>query len=264
MTVNFRPIRLQTSVQQVAEQIRKLIQEGQLPPGAHLPSVRDLAVRFGVSQSTVREAIHILAALGLVDVRHGRGTFVASPATDGARDPAAWLPWLEAHRDDVLALLEVREVLETKAAALAARAVATGSPEVMRHLSALEGNVKEMMDAADRRDIFALEQIDLAFHGAIADLAGNPYLVYLLRSLNYLFADRRAVMALPGRALQSAGQHRLILEAIKAGDASEAAERMSRHLQSTIASVRALLGVHGPGSGAAGSEEGRNAEKDVS
>lgn len=245
MTVELRPIRLQTSVQQVVEQIRQLIQRGELPPGAHLPSVRDLASRFGVSQSTVREAIQVLSALGLVDVRHGRGTFVASPATDGAQDPAAWLPWLEAHRDDVLALLEVREVLETKAAALAARAVATRPGEVARQLSALEANVREMIEAAERQDIVALEQIDLAFHGSIADLAGNPYLVYLSRSINYVFADRRAVMALPGRALQSAEQHRLILEAIKAGDALEAAERMSRHLQSTIGSVRALLSVAG-------------------
>ncbi|MDQ7828067.1 MAG: GntR family transcriptional regulator [Armatimonadota bacterium] len=256
-------MRLQTTAQQVVEQIRELIHQGRLGPGAHLPSVRELALRFGVSQSTVREAIQILSALGLVDVRQGRGTVVASPTADGAGDPAAWLPWLESHRDDVLALLEVREVLETKAAALAARAVANASGDAGRHLSALEANVAEMAVAARSRDIVALEQIDLAFHGLIADLGGNPYLVYLSRSINYVFADRRAVMALPGRALQSVEQHRLILEAIKAGNATEAAERMSRHLQSTMASVRALRASgDGPADRSVGTEGPMTGEAD--
>jgi GntR family transcriptional repressor for pyruvate dehydrogenase complex len=240
-----RPVRLQTGAQQVVEQIRDLIHHGHLAPGARLPSVRELAARFGVSQSTVREALQILAAFRLVGVRQGRGTFVTASAGDGAHDPAAWLPWLEAHRDDVLALLEVREVLERKAAALAARAVRSAPERTARLLAALEANLNEMTQAAQRHDIVALERIDRAFHGLIAELGGNPFLIYLSGSINHVFADRRAVMALPGRALQSAAQHQRIVEAIRAGDEQEAAARMSRHLESTMASVRALR-VGGP------------------
>ncbi|MDR7549669.1 MAG: FCD domain-containing protein [Armatimonadota bacterium] len=248
---DLRPVRPLTSTQQVVEQIRQLIQGGQLGPGARLPPVRDLAQGFGVSASTVREAVQVLSALRLVEVRHGRGIFVASPRDD-SRDPASWLPWLEAHREGVLALLEVREVLERKSASLAARAVALAPARARSVLEALDRNIREMEAAARAQDGAALERLDIAFHGLIAELGGNPYLVYLSGSINHVFADRRAVMALPGRARRSVAQHRQIFEAICAGDVTGAADRMSKHLESTMASVRALRVAAGTGAGGPG------------
>ncbi|MDR7482445.1 MAG: FCD domain-containing protein [Armatimonadota bacterium] len=245
-----RAVRPLTSTQQVVEQIRQLIQGGRLGPGAKLPPVRDLAQGFGVSASTIREAVQVLSALRLVEVRQGRGIFVASPRDD-SRDPASWLPWLQAHREDVLALLEVREVLERKSASLAARAVAADPARARDSLDLLERNVREMAAAARVQDVAALERLDIAFHGLIAELGGNPYLIYLSGSINHIFADRRAVMALPGRPRRSVAQHLGILEAIRAGDVTGAADRMSKHLESTIASVRALRGA-GTGAGGPG------------
>jgi GntR family transcriptional repressor for pyruvate dehydrogenase complex len=234
-----KPIRPQTSASQAVQQIRQLIKDRKLRPGDRLPSVRGLAEHFGVSTATVREAIQILSTLRLVDVRQGRGIFVA-PLAGGSDDPAHWLPWLEAHRDDVLALLEVREVLESKAAALAAEAAASGDGGIPAHLEALQRTVDMMEAAAQEADLGGLERADLEFHSLVAELGGNPYLMYLSRSINHIFADRRAVMALPGRPAQSIEQHREIIGAIASGDPARAADAMSRHLASTIASVRAL------------------------
>ncbi|MDR7522733.1 MAG: FCD domain-containing protein [Armatimonadota bacterium] len=253
LLISYHPIQPQTTAQQVVEQIRQLIQRGQLGPGAKLPPLRDLAQGFGVSASTVREAVQVLSALRLVKVRQGRGIFVASSRDDGM-DPASWLPWLEAHRADVLALLEVREILERKSASLAARAVARDPSRTRDPLDALERNVREMAAAARARDVAALERLDIAFHGLIAELGGNPYLIYLSGSINHIFADRRAVMALPGRARRSVAQHRQILEAIRAGAVARAADRMSKHLESTMASVRALRAAAGTGAGGSGHE----------
>jgi len=177
-----------------------------------------------------------------VDVRQGRGIFV-SAATGASDDPAYWLPWLEAHRDDVLALLEVREVLESKAAALAAQAVAAGGARVPELLQALERSVEAMSVAADAGDLNGLEQADLQFHSLVAEMAGNPYLMYLSRSVNHVFADRRAVMALPGRPARSVQQHRQIIAAIRSGDPTAAAKSMSGHLASTMASIRDIKGA---------------------
>jgi GntR family transcriptional repressor for pyruvate dehydrogenase complex len=231
------PIRHQTSASQAVQQIRQLIRERSLKPGDRIPSVRDLATSLGVSTATILEAVQILSTLRLVDVRQGRGIFVA-PLAGTTDDPAYWLPWLEAHRDDVLALLEVREVLETKAAALAADAVMSRGASVSARLEALRHTVGAMEAAAQKGDLGRLEQADLQFHSLVAELAGNPYLTYLSGSVNHIFADRRAVMALSGRAAQSSQQHRQIIEAICAGDSKRAADAMSRHLASTIASVR--------------------------
>lgn len=224
-------------MRQVVDRIRQLIQGEKLQPGDRLPSVSELAARLGVSRATVREAIQVLVTLRLVDVRQGRGIFVA-PLAGSTDDPAYWLPWLEAHRDDVLALLEVREVLESKAAALAAQVAGTVPARAHAYVERLTRVVEAMEGAADRGDLGGLEQADLEFHSLVAELAGNPYLTYLSRSVNYIFADRRAVMALPGRPMQSVQQHRQIIEAIRSGDPETAARSMAQHLASTIASVR--------------------------
>jgi len=234
-----RPINHQTTAAQAVQQIRQLILEQKLGSGDRLPSLKELAERLRVSAATIREAMQILATLRLVEVHQGRGTFVA-PLEGASNDPAYWLPWLEAHRDDVLALLEVREVLESKAAALAAAAVASRRTLVMARMDELRSTADKMEDAARVGDLAGLEHADLEFHSLVAELAGNPYLLYLSRSVNHVFADRRAVMALPGRSAQSIQQHRDVIDAICAGDASRAARAMSGHLASTIASVRTL------------------------
>ncbi len=239
VTRRFHPIHPGKGAVQVAEQIKKMIQDGRLAPGQRLPSVAQLAAAFGLSRPTVREGLQALAALGFLRVRQGVGTFVADHAST-RDDPAYWLPWLHAHREDVLAVLEVREALEVKSAALAAAAVRRKAPGARERLQALEQTLTRMTAALVGPDLSGLEQADLEFHALVAELAGNPYLLRLSRSINQVFGDRRAVLALPGRAQRSVAQHREILRAIHEGDSERAGAAMGRHLQSTMGSVRAL------------------------
>lgn len=239
MSVHFRPVRSSPSVQQVVDQIQQSIRDGHIPKGSRLSSVNDLAAQFGISRATVREALRVLSALGFVEVKHGRGIFVAQSVAS-LEDPRFWLPWLEAHREDVIALLEVREALEVKSAALAAARVARDPEGTSDQVEAIEENVARMVAAAGSQDLSLLERVDLEFHAMVARLAASPYLVRLCDSINHVFGDRRAVMSLPGRPGQSAAQHREIVNAIRRGDAAAATEAMGRHLQSTIASVREL------------------------
>jgi GntR family transcriptional repressor for pyruvate dehydrogenase complex len=102
--------------ERVAGQLRGLIEAGSLQAGEQLPSERELAEQLGVSRSTVREAVQFLGALGLVEIRHGSGTFVR---TDGDL-PSEWLQWTKRHQVEVHELLEVRRGLEAVAAELAA------------------------------------------------------------------------------------------------------------------------------------------------
>lgn len=235
----FRPVTNQRSSVQVADEIRRAITDGTYGPGCRLPSERELAAAFGVSRTTVREALKSLASLGFLEIRQGTGTMVSPQATT-LEDPAYWLPWLQAHHEDVLALLDVREALEAKSASLAARAVARARPGAAALLGRIEENLDLMAGAAERLDVITLERLDLEFHALLAELSGNRHLLRLSKSINHVLNDRRAAMAIPGRARQSHLEHGRIVAAVGAGRPAEAARAMTRHLASTRRSITAL------------------------
>src|SRR5438093_12123442 len=87
--------------EQVLRQLRRLIDQGELGPGAQLPGERELADRLGVSRGTVREAVQFLQALGLVEIRHGSGTFVRRDPSDREALRDEWRPWTRRHSETV-------------------------------------------------------------------------------------------------------------------------------------------------------------------
>lgn len=232
----FTPVQRVRGSRQVVEQVKRLIDEGSLKPGQHLPGERELAAEFGVSRATLREAVQGLVSLGLLEVRQGVGTRVSAHATT-AEDPGFWLPWLTAHSEDVLALLEVREALEAKSATLAAEAAGRAAPGVEAVLGLIDRNLEEMEGAVALQDSLVLERLDLEFHALVAQAAGNRYLLRFGKSVNHVFADRRAVLSIPGRAAQSLFEHRRIAAAVRSGEPAPAAEAMASHLASTKAAV---------------------------
>ncbi len=240
----FRPVLAVHGSRQVFEQVKQAIDDRTIEPGSRLPSERELSATFGVSRTTIREAIKSLASLGLLEVRQGVGTIV-SPGATTLEDPSYWLPWLAAHRDDVVALLQVREALEAKSAALAAEAVATGRSGSGDLISRMAGNLRQMEEAARSGDTATLERVDLEFHALLAELSGNRYLLRLSRSINHVLADRRAAMAIPGRAEKSLLEHSAIVAAVRRGEGPLAGQAMTAHLASVRSAVSELEGRGG-------------------
>src|SRR6266851_938314 len=115
--VEFRKVRKERRYEQVAEQLRHLISKGVLKPGDHLPPERELAVKFGVGRSSLRDAIRTLEVMGIVEPRQGKGTVVNDLSADALVVPLASM--LHRKRDLVSELLDVRRMIEP---ALAARA----------------------------------------------------------------------------------------------------------------------------------------------
>jgi GntR family transcriptional regulator, transcriptional repressor for pyruvate dehydrogenase complex len=222
--------------ERVAGRLRDLIETGSLAAGEQLPSERELAEQFGVSRSTVREAVQFLGALGLVEIRHGSGTFVRADR-DRASLPSEWVQWTQLHKVEVHELLEVRRGLETLAAELAAEA---GRPESLR---GLEEALMAMEAALEEPDVPALVEADLAFHDALAAASGNTALRHLIDSLGReLLRERGATWNSPGRPERSLREHRRIYEAVLAGDPAAARAAIVEHLQSIQHDVDALVG----------------------
>ena len=216
------------------EEILGLIREGKLELGSRLPSERELITQLGVSRSSLREAIRMLEATGVLVVRPGRGTWVRDdyrgPVTDG------WLSWLPGHRKDVTELLEMRETLEVQAASLAAE---RGTAD---QLAAVEAAWFGMQRAARAEDAEAMVEADTGLHDAIAEACGNAILAQTLHSLSELAMDtRRAIMTIPGHPRRVVAEHGPIVRAIVARDAEGAAKAMFKHVRSAREDVALAL-----------------------
>lgn len=234
---SLRPLPLK---EQVLRQLNRLIDEGTLRPGDRLPSERELAEQLEVSRGTVRESVQFLHALGVIEIRHGSGTFVRHASTDRQALRDEWRRWTVRHSDTVRDLLEVRMGLESFAAELAVRRMGAEGPEKMA--AALE----RMEDAVEAHDVPALVRSDVAFHEALCAAAGNRALAELAAGLgDRLVQERATTWSLPGRPERSLAQHRRIYEAVSLRDAARARRSVLVHLASVLNDVEQLLGHQG-------------------
>jgi GntR family transcriptional regulator, transcriptional repressor for pyruvate dehydrogenase complex len=215
-----RPVRRSRLYEEVVERLRELIDVQGLEPGDRLMSERDLAERLGVSRTSVRQALTALEVMGLVRIRHGGGVFLA-------RRQDAVLPSLASELVDryeqLPAVIEVREAIETQTSRLAARRREDADLQAMRAaLERMEAAIESGDEPADA---------DAAFHTAIVQAARNPLLSRLWAELaEPIDQTRRASLARPGRPPRSLAAHRAILDAIERQDDDGAAASMREHL----------------------------------
>jgi GntR family transcriptional repressor for pyruvate dehydrogenase complex len=211
-------------VLQLAGQLEQDILSGRLAPGDLLPSERELKAQMGVSRSVVREALHRLASLGLVQSVHGSGTRVAPPTsrqiTVGYQRLITLAEWRVEH------LAAVRLPLETAIAALAA------SHRSDEHLERLARTQKVLANA--RRTLEAHVKADVEFHAVLAEASGNPLFPIVLAPLQELLIEsRRRTLGRWGAEI-AFRHHGRILAAVEAGDAAAAAQAMREHLEANL------------------------------
>jgi DNA-binding FadR family transcriptional regulator len=216
----------------VAEQLRSLVEAGSLQAGDRLPTEEDLAIHFGVSRVTIREALQMLRGLGLVEATPGRGTFISRPDAAARFHDLAYFSFeSDAAVDD---LFEVRTLLETRAAARASQR----RPDSER--LGLMPVVEQMRPFAvdDYSDPAQLAELDTQFHLGIAVISGNLVLEQLMsRLMQVLAVVRTRSLAVRGQRLRSWEQHRRMAEAIERGDSELAVARVVEHMDSVRRAV---------------------------
>ena len=218
----FHAVRSGRRYEQVAEQIQRLIASGALKPGDRLPPERELAAKFGVGRSSLRDAIRTLEVMGIVESRHGSGTVVRELSTDSLVVPLASV--LAHKRELVAELLDVRRMIEP---ALAARAAANATEE---EISRLEDILRRQAEKV-RRGERSIEE-DSEFHYAIALAARNGVVLRVLDVLMDLLRESRArSLQVKGRPDRSCAGHRRILRAIKRRDGAAAEAAVRKHLK---------------------------------
>ncbi|BBK43448.1 GntR family transcriptional regulator [Allostella vacuolata] len=163
-----------TRVEVVLDHIKDRIADGSLKAGSQLPTEIDLARALGVSRTPVREAVKVLAAAGVLEVRHGHGTFVA---TGSAQSSLAQLLLFEVHLRDTTPqkLMEVRTIFERSCAELAAQ---RRTPEDLAEMRACIERLRAVL-AVDPPDFDAALEADLDFHRAIYRASKNELVATL-------------------------------------------------------------------------------------
>jgi len=212
----FTPVKPRRLSDGAMEQIKKLVADGSLAPGAKLPPERELMELLSVSRTSLREAIRTLETTGVLRVAPGRGTYVSERKVVSLAED--WFAWLLGHRREVVQILEVHEALEVKASELAAMRM---TPSEVVVLEDCLGAIKR---AVGKSDHHALVDADSDFHRVIHDAADNQIITRILHDLeNHVLDARKAVMAMPSRVERVVADHEAVFDAIKAGDAEAAA-----------------------------------------
>src|SRR6266404_2858450 len=178
----YRTVKTSRLFEQIVQQVEDSILKGQLKPGDQLPAERDLAQRFGVSRTAVREAVKALREKGLVEAYSGRGTFITDGTSQAVRQSLDLMVKI-GQPEGSTHLAEVRAILEPEIAALAASRAQESDLATMREAVAV-------MDRAGQ-DPDAYIEADLDFHLALAEAAANPLILSLIDSIVGLLREQR-------------------------------------------------------------------------
>ena len=219
----------------VARELEKMILEGLLQPGERLPSERQLAQQLDVSRPSLREALQKLEASGLVETRHGGGTFIRNAIADGVTAPLADV--FLRHPEAALDFIEFRETLDGISAYYAAL---RGTPDDHKML---DERFAAIEDAHERDDPGLEAQRDAEFHIAIAEASHNVILLHVVRGLlellrNDVIFNRAKLYSRPGQRELLLEHHRLIRDAILSGEADKARDAAAAHMHHVDQTLR--------------------------
>jgi GntR family transcriptional regulator, transcriptional repressor for pyruvate dehydrogenase complex len=204
---------------QVAERINGWMSDNGLKPGDRLPPERELATSLGVSRATVSQALVAMEVVGIVSVRHGDGTIVNSlPGTSGLVEA------IKAHAQRLPDVIDARDALETKTAALAAQRRTNADLErIDAALEVMRADIDNGGRGVDG---------DKQFHAAVTAAAHSDLLARLMDEISELILETRMEsLGQPGRPRASLEAHRRIALAIRDRAPDAAARAMHDHLQ---------------------------------
>lgn len=228
-----------TLVDDIVDALLDDILAGKLKPHDAIPTELDIAARHDVSRLTVREALKALRAQNILYVKPGRGTFV-NPTDNWTGLDAIFRAASHGNGADEVAvgLIEIRRMVETGAAGLAAKRHSPDDAERMQR------SIEDMKRFHESKDLEGFVAADIAFHDAVLKASGNPFVRALFAQLGQLlYVTRRETSAVPVIQEHAITYHQRVLDSILTGDAEAARRVMDEHMDQTYADYEKY--VHG-------------------
>jgi GntR family transcriptional regulator, transcriptional repressor for pyruvate dehydrogenase complex len=217
-------IKRQKLADSVIEEIKRMINSGELKEGDKLPNQNDFAAQLGVSRPSLREALHTLSLIGAIEQRPGLGTVIRDV------NPALWMeqlsPPLVSDAQASLELIEARRFIEAGVTELA---VKNATAENIQIIGKLVGEMAHALQESQPRDY---SRLDMEFHHQIAQASHNRYMVHLFVTIRGLMEQfiREAFIVIPGLLDRSLKYHQNIYQGIKERDAQQAVSYMKNHI----------------------------------
>ena len=217
------------------------ILEGRLKPHDAIPPEADIAKAHDVSRLTVREALKALRAQNILYVKAGRGTFV-NPSDNWTGLDAIFKAASHGNGADQVSvgLIEMRRMVETGAAALAAKR------HTAEHADQMRKCIADMELSHDAGDLDRFVEADIGFHDAVLRASGNPFVRALFAQLGQLlYVTRRETSAVPEIQVHAIEHHRKVMDSILSGDAELARRTMDEHMDQTYRDFERYVHHHG-------------------
>ncbi|WHH58026.1 FadR/GntR family transcriptional regulator [Petroclostridium sp. X23] len=221
-----KPIERISVTDMTVQNLKELIISGNIKIGDKLPTEMEICSALNISRSTVREAIRVLQAMGFVEMKRGKGAFVAKVTED---DPTHIIKWFVEHEVQVTDFMEVRMGIEPLGVKLA---IQRATPKQISELEEIHANFEKAMEG---QDVVALLTNDEAFHKHIIKATQNNLLISINQQILDVFAEYRSksftIKEISKNALEP---HRKVLDAIKRRDIDAGVEEMAKHINGSI------------------------------
>ena len=210
--------------EQIADKLREMIIQEEMKTGSKLPAEAELMARFGVSRSTVREAVKILQTENIVDIRQGQGTFLC--AMPGLKQDPLGLRFAD-QQELIAHLLEMRLLIEPGVAALAAQ----------RRKDEDLAQMKQLLDKMDNAYLHGEDYtpFDAEFHSVIAECTGNDVIRRLLPTIHEsIQAGYHHTRRVEGSYQRASQCHLDMYRGIMEHDSERARQAAQRHMIQTM------------------------------
>ena len=223
--MTFGTLRRPNAVEDIINTFKEAILHGDLKPGQRLPSEAELCEQLGVGRGSIREAMKMLRALGVVKIQQGDGTYIADKPTASALNPLVFALLLETGSGTEL--LELRALLEIGGYQLAAHKATTEDwPHILEAEEAFARYAR-----LPEQDPDQLARYDLDFHLSILDATHNSLIQKIGRTVeDMFFASIRSTLAKSSNLEQLIAEHRAIVQAVQNGQTDTIAHVVRQHL----------------------------------
>ncbi|MTI62023.1 MAG: FadR family transcriptional regulator [Firmicutes bacterium] len=235
--MKIKPIEKMSTLDSVIKTLKDEIIMGKIKIGDKLPTERVLSRKLNVGRSTVREAIKVLQALGLVKVKQGKGTYVLRKNENESLNIANWF---SEHELQITDLMDIRLAMEPLAIKLALKR--SSDEEFEKLMKDLNSTNKKLKTAIKENNVIKMEVIDNTFHSYVSEATRNNLLISINEKISEAILEYRIkIFSIKENAENAYKAHQEIINAMTTKDVARAVSAMTSHVNSALSDAIKLI-----------------------